>query len=216
MYRAWLRQTARAKAPQPLYRRNFASPQAPKHEMPPKTPHSKTRERLDRWIARSPKFFKPTLRALRDAPASYIVSFLVLHEITAIVPLVGLAYAFHYFRWLPPYFAEGKWVIEGEEKFGKYARKKGWIQEKEEKKVESKTREGRARLYEKGKVSKMWNKGEEAGRWLVEFATAYAVVKVLLPLRIMISVWGAPGFARLTVIPIRNAVRARWRKRGIK
>ena len=107
-------------------------------------------------------------------------------------------------------------MIEGVEKFGRYARKKGWIQEKDEKRAESETKKGRARLYEKGKISRVWNRGEGAGRWLVEFATAYAVVKVLLPLRIMISVWGTPLFARLTVIPIRKAVRAWWRKRGIK
>ena len=37
-------------------------------------------------------------------------------------------------------------------------------------------------------------------------ATAYAITKALLPLRLMFSVWATPGFARLVVVPIRNGV----------
>jgi Hypothetical protein FLILHELTA len=145
--------------------------------------------------------------ALRDAPASYIVSFAILHEITAIVPLLGLVWGFHYYRWLPPYFAEGKWVIEGVEKFGRYFRRKGWIEEKDEAQVERETKKGQARQVQQ-RISQVWNKGEDTGRLLVEVATAYAVIKLLLPLRIALSVWWAPGFARLTAIPIANAVRS--------
>jgi Hypothetical protein FLILHELTA len=152
--------------------------------------------------------------ALRNAPASSIVSFAILHEFTAVVPLFGLAYVFHYFRWLPPYFAEGKWATQGVEKFGNWFKKKGWIDDQGEKQVETEAKIGRAWIFEDKNMSDVWNKSENAARWLVEFATAYAIVKVLLPLRIVLSVWGAPAFARLTVIPIGNAVRATFRGRS--
>jgi hypothetical protein len=198
MYRQFLRQTGRHKPNSTRFQRTFTS-KPPSNPEPPRQPsfQDRARSRLDRWITRSPKFFKPTFVALRDAPASYIVSFAVLHEITAVVPLVGLTWSFHRYGWLPPFFAEGKWAIEGVERFGRYFRKKGWIDAKEETIVEEETKQGRAKQVQR-KVSSVWNKSEDAGRLLVEVATAYAIVKVLLPLRIVLSVWWAPTFARFT------------------
>jgi hypothetical protein len=42
---------------------------------------------------------------------------------------------------------------------------------------------------------------------LVEFATAYTITKVLLPVRIVFSVWGTPGFARWAVLPVIRRVK---------
>ena len=39
------------------------------------------------------------------------------------------------------------------------------------------------------------------------FATAYAVTKALLPLRLILSVWGTPWFARFTTGPVFGRVR---------
>ena len=167
---------------------------------------TRIRARLDRWIVRSPRLFKPTLITLRDAPTSYLISFAILHELTAIVPLVSLTYTFHYYQWLPPYFAEGKWVTEGVEKFGRYFKRKGWMQDYDEVEVERETRKGRALDVEEGGVLGYWDRGDGMGRWLVEIATAYAVTKVLLPLRIGLSVFWAPAFARWTLIPITRAL----------
>ena len=217
MYRVWLRQAAHVRHLQSVSRRTFASGSGPPSPQTPKpSTQAKTRLRLDKWVDRSPKFFKPTLCALRDAPASYIVSFLVLHEITAVVPLFGLVAGFHYYNWLPPYFAEGKWVIQGVDKFGRYARKKGWMTAEDERQAETTVKAGKASWYEKGRISKIWNKGEKSGRWLVEFATAWAVVKALLPLRIMVSVWAAPPFARACIVPVSAALgrplRSLWQR----
>ncbi len=38
-------------------------------------------------------------------------------------------------------------------------------------------------------------------------ATAWAIVKALLPLRIILSVWATPWFARVSVIPLTNFVK---------
>ena len=175
------------------------------------TRYTRIRARLDRWIVRSPRLFKPTLITLRDAPTSYLISFAILHELTAIVPLASLTYAFHYYRWLPPYFAEGKWVTEGVEKYGRYFRRKGWLQDYDQVEIERETKEGKALEIEGGGILGYWDRGNGTGRWLVELATAYAVTKVLLPLRIALSVLWAPGFARSTLIPITGLLR-----RGLK
>ena len=111
------------------------------------------------------------------------------------LPLLGLAGTFHYYHWLPRSFTEGAGGYV--EKFTRYARRKGWIGKAEEEQLEG----GR----EREEQLKWWNDREGGVRWVIEFATAYAVVKALLPLRIVLSVWGAPWFARWTVIPVGGA-----------
>ena len=192
MSRPLLRTAARLRPHAPTLARRFASSTPPK---PPARPprQQRIRSRLDKWIIRSPSFFRPTLQTLRDAPASYIVSFAILHELTALVPLAGLIWWFHQYRWLPEYFADGKWARQGVEKFGGYLKKKGWIDEDEEVMIEAEVRLGNAReVQERGRF---WD-NEDRGRLLVEVGTAYAIVKVLLPVRILLSVWWAPPCAR--------------------
>ena len=48
-------------------------------------------------------------------------------------------------------------------------------------------------------VEKRWNVSESGGKILVEVATAYAITKVFLPARIVLSVWGTPWFARVVL-----------------
>ncbi|KAK3392035.1 hypothetical protein B0T20DRAFT_72192 [Sordaria brevicollis] len=52
--------------------------------------------RISRLISRLPRFLHPYLSSLRSSPTSFIVAFLILHEITAIVPGLGFFYLFHY------------------------------------------------------------------------------------------------------------------------
>ena len=173
-------------------------------------------DRIERILRRTPRFLRPTLSALHNAPFQHITAFLILHEITAIIPLFGLVGAFHYFQWLPPYFAEGRWVVAGVEKFGNYFRRKGWI-DPGDKREAAKLVQGRnAEKVEKGngrgRISKWWGRGETGTRLVVEFATAYALVKALLPFRLFISVWGAAWFARWTVVPFTNMIKGVFRK----
>ncbi|OCT45686.1 hypothetical protein CLCR_01709 [Cladophialophora carrionii] len=188
----------------------------PPYQAPKPEEQTAARSRFDRFVDRTPRFLRPTVTGLRQAPFSHVAAFFLLHELTAVIPLFGLAGAFHYWHWLPPYFAEGAWIAAGVEKFGRYFRKKGWITEKQETLVENETRDGNAAHIENQNTASKWfDRGEAATRWVVELATAYAIVKLFLPVRIFVSVWGAPWFARVAVIPARNATRTvvAWTKR---
>jgi hypothetical protein len=193
-------------------RRNFSAPRPADGATPDATASNATYTRL---LSRTPKFLRPTVSALNKAPVTHVTAFLLLHEITAVVPLFGLAGAFHYYHWLPSYFAEGAWVVAGVEKFGRYFRRKGWIGVGEEAEVERSAKDGAdLTQIETSRGLKWWNRGEGGMRWVVEFATAYAIVKALLPLRIVVSVWGAPWFARWTIIPIGDALKKLFSKRA--
>ncbi|CUS10581.1 unnamed protein product, partial [Tuber aestivum] len=117
-----------------------------------------------------PKALRKYAAHFRDRPFSHITSFLILHELTAIVPLGGLFLFFHKTHWTPP-GVPGEWVVAGVDMFGKYVRRKGWKR----------------------------FKGDEGARLLFEVATAWAVVKTLLPVRIAVSLWATPWFARVVL-----------------
>lgn len=187
MQRAILRATQQrlATSHRTLARRQFAT-----QPTPPPTSAS----RIDRFNRRLPKFLHRYTSALASAPLSHITSFLILHELTAIIPLFGLAATFHYTHWLPSWFAEGAWVLAGVEQFGKYFKRKGWIRSEDVAEAEAEV--------ELRKRDHVWNLGEGGARVLVEFATAYTITKFLLPVRIMFSVGGTPGFARWAVLPV--------------
>ncbi|KAF1962591.1 hypothetical protein CC80DRAFT_400857 [Byssothecium circinans] len=162
---------------------------------PPPLPHPPTAQsRIERFNRRMPKFLHKYTNALASAPVSHITSFLILHEITAIVPLFGLAATFHYTHWLPTWFTEGAIVLQGVERFGKYFKRKGWIRSEDAEEAELEV--------EMRRRDKAWNIGEGGVRLVVEFATAYAVTKALLPLRIIASVWATPWFAGKAVVPM--------------
>lgn len=130
-------------------------------------------------------------------------------------------------------------MLQGVEMFGRYFKRKGWITQEEAQYAKDAAEEGEASAVERrgrvehhgqdtqvsvgadGKASgktdvmaKWWNRGEGGTRLVIEFATAYAVVKVLLPFRIMISIWGAPWFARWTTMPISNYLSKRTGRPG--
>lgn len=53
---------------------------------------------------------------------------------------------------------------------------------------------------------------EEGARWIVEGAAAYAVVKLLLPVRAALSLYLMPWFAKTIVIPCTRIFRVFARK----
>jgi hypothetical protein len=139
-----------------------------------------------------PRFLRPYTSRLLDAPVSHITAFLLLHELTAMVPLIGLTTFFHCTNYLPQSFTEGEWFKSSLAKWSRYAKRKGWIDENDS---SAEDVSSRSEVRELEGRSDRW-------RWIVETATAYAVVKVLLPLRIVGSVWATPWFARVVVLPI--------------
>lgn len=48
--------------------------------------------------------------------------------------------------------------------------------------------------------------GEGTSRVLVEVGAAWAVTKALLPLRLVVSVWGTPWFARWVLLPVTGRI----------
>ena len=146
------------------------------------------RSQIERIESRLPRFLQRIVTPLRQAPISHVTAFVILHEITAVVPLFGLAAAFHYSNWLPPFISEWKWVSDGTEKFGGYLRKRGWITEDK-------------------RSGKWWGRGEGSVKIVVEFGAAYAITKALMPLRLLLSAWMTPWFARWTVIPFMGFAR---------
>ncbi|KAI0525357.1 hypothetical protein F5B22DRAFT_335366 [Xylaria bambusicola] len=77
-----------------------------------------------------PKRLQTSLHNLRSAPLSHVGAFLVLHEITAILPIFGLTYAFHALDWVPTSWVLGPfaaWAEDGLKKYVPYFRRKNWF-----------------------------------------------------------------------------------------
>ncbi|MCJ1334315.1 hypothetical protein MMC10_011023 [Thelotrema lepadinum] len=161
----------------PNYRASLCRGFADLPPQPPKSRVDRFRARLHGYNARSPRFFQRWTTPLIDAPASHIFSFAILHEFTALVPLVGLAFLFHYTGWLPAP-AEWKWAKFGVERGGKWLRKRGWINDEEVKGAKNElaaeeaqegSRKGKwNRLLSKESRSKIWEKGEEGSKLVLE------------------------------------------------
>ncbi|KAH9222487.1 hypothetical protein DL95DRAFT_380800 [Leptodontidium sp. 2 PMI_412] len=216
-----------------------ASQQTPRYASSSSSSTTTPRNRIDRILTRLPRFLHPYTTALRTAPISHLTSFLILHEITAIVPLVGLATTFHYAGWLPEMWVQGRWVNEGVERFGRYFGRRGLFgfgptptpapdtgiipatgnianshstASKSPPAREESVGGSDPQVEEYVQVQGKWQASERGTRILVEVATAYAITKVLLPVRVLVSVWGAPWFARAVLGRFGRLVR--WRGRG--
>jgi hypothetical protein len=131
---------------------------------------------------------------------THVTSFLILHEITAVVPLFGLVAAFHYGGWMPDLTSDGEnnAFEEGTARFGKWLRKKGWVDEADVNAVAE---------HEATTDASKGDKERAGVRLLLEFATAYAITKALLPVRIAASVGATPWFARTVLTPTANTAR---------
>lgn len=128
---------------------------------------------------KQPSRFQQTIQSLRKQPASHLTSFLVLHELTAILPLPVLFLALSS---LPDLGLSSFFSDSGESAAKSIARMFG--------------AEGL----------------EVGGQVMVNLATSYALVKAALPLRLALSLYLTPWFARVCISPIGRMVR-RIRKR---
>ncbi|CAH0058898.1 unnamed protein product [Clonostachys solani] len=160
--------------------------------------------RIDRITSKLPRRLQKYTNGLRNAPVSHVVSFLILHELTAVVPLFVLFGFFHYTNYVPlGYMTEhfGNYVDSSVAKFERYFSRKGWAGfEKQTEGANSIPGAGsedpEARTEE---AVQRWQSGDQKYKILVEVALAYALTKVLLPVRIIGSVWATPWFAGVMV-----------------
>jgi Hypothetical protein FLILHELTA len=127
----------------------------------------------------------------------------VLHELTAIIPLVGLATIFHYSNWLPSSVVEGEWVKQGVEKWGRYFKRKGWVESDGESPAfaNQDLHQAESSDHDQSITATVESRGK-GWRVVLEVATAWAIVKALMPVRIIGCVWASPWFARVAVLPI--------------
>ncbi|KAK4157600.1 hypothetical protein C8A00DRAFT_40026 [Chaetomidium leptoderma] len=151
--------------------------------------------RADRILARLPRPLQRYTSRLRGAPLTHVVAFLVLHELTAVVPLVGLFGLFHFTDHVPVAYMlahYGGYVREGVGRFERWFRRRGWFGF-----GEGGVEEGQGVQQQQSKdggVMERWERDPKY-RVVVEIGLAYALTKVLLPLRIIGSVWATPWFA---------------------
>ncbi|KAL1991841.1 hypothetical protein VTN49DRAFT_5149 [Thermomyces lanuginosus] len=173
-------------------RRQFSTPS------PSPPPAGDAHSRLHRLNARLPRSLQRYTSPLLHAPVAHVTSFLILHEITAVVPLLTLLAGFHYLEWLPDLMTgENTPWSEGVKRLGKWMAKRGWVDRGDVDAAAAATAVEGSAGGEKEVVNA--NRG---ARLVLEFAAAYAVTKALLPVRIAASVWATPWFARVVVSPI--------------
>lgn len=162
------------------------------HRSRPPIRAQSTTTRLDRITSKLPRRLQKYTTGLRNAPVSHVVSFIILHELTAIVPLVGLFGLFHYTDHVPvSYMSEhfGGYVREGLARFEKYFKRKGWF-------GFSRDDDGAVEEQPKDVMDRLQS-GDDRYKLLTEVALAYAITKALLPIRVVGSVWATPWFAKV-------------------
>lgn len=157
------------------------SPSIPSKETPPRI--------LTLLSRRLPKFLHPYTNRLVSAPLSHITSFLILHELSAVVPLVALFGLFHYTSWLPgEWLGETVWAREKAEKLVRYLERKGYWKggfqrkNKEKKDEEKEEEEGEEGGSEGNLSSNSGRMGERISRVLLEYVLQLQIVFILLSL----------------------------------
>ncbi|KAB5550972.1 mitochondrial seryl-tRNA synthetase [Coniochaeta sp. 2T2.1] len=198
-------------------------PPPPRPSPSPSSPQQQPSDRIQKILSRLPPRLQKYTSALRAAPVSHVTAFLILHELTAVVPLFALFGLFHYYADVAPVEAwmrghYGTYVRQGTERFERYFRRKGWFGFSEEDaagegegveggEVGGQVGEGRAGEGERmGEDGRAVEAAQARYKIVVEIALAYAITKALLPLRIAGSVWATPWFAGV-LVRLRKLVR---------
>jgi hypothetical protein len=138
-------------------------------------------------IPKQKKTFYDALLLVRQAPASHLVSFLVLHELTAVVPLPILFFTFQSLDVaLPLHLLPDGLLEQSTAAMSKLLTSLG---------VSSDT------AVDSGKTSST----------LLHLAGAYALVKVAMPLRIGLCLYWTPWAARWVIEPMAK-IRQKWKR----
>lgn len=140
--------------------------------------HEQFSKQTDRARSLFPKFMRRYAERINNAPVSHIASFFIVHEITAVVPLFGLWGLLYYLEYVPVGIPEVI-IEEGSRFIQKMAERNDW---------------------------QMVAHAEKGSRIIVQGATAYFIVKAILPLRLIFSLWAMPWFARRCVVPVNSRI----------
>lgn len=133
-------------------------------------------------LKRVPKFLRNYTAKFVNAPFSHLIAFVVLHELTAIVPLIGIWYYLHQHPGFIPLDLPQ------------------WALTKGAKVIDSAM----------GQFDWSFNTSDKLSV-IMEGAYAFTIVKLFLPVRVVISLWGMPWFAKWFVLPITNLF-SNWKK----
>ncbi|KAJ3857623.1 hypothetical protein EV368DRAFT_29791 [Lentinula lateritia] len=177
-------------------------------------------------LGRSSGYFAPYRNALKALSArtgtplsSLVLSFGILHELTAIVPLVGVFYGARTFgvgeRIVAAVIAEGEQPIAPESSsYTGWARQKcrQWVQEGEGWAERVGRRYGLFGFENRNQSNTSRTMSEEHTRYIpghiaedvANAVVAYGATKAMLPLRIGLSLYLAPGFSRRLIEPLRS------------
>ncbi|KAI8808635.1 hypothetical protein BJ742DRAFT_771985 [Cladochytrium replicatum] len=163
-----------------------------------------------------PRGWRKYAELFKDKPASHLVSFIILHEVTAILPLP--AFYLLYSSYLPDtaekittYLNDGKPldspVVRTVDENGED------LPPGDREEALNKAAKRMAKVIKTFGLSKWIPLDEEdenggkkmvgtVAHFAVNAAAAYWTVKILLPVRIAASIWLTPGFARVFIIPV--------------
>ncbi|KAI3403631.2 hypothetical protein KGF56_003558 [Candida oxycetoniae] len=166
-----------------------ASPVSPAGSASPVSPAGPTEQdfKTHPILKRVPKFLHNYASQFINAPFSNLVAFIILHELTAIIPLFGIWYYLHNHPGLIPLDLP-QWALT-----------KG------------------AKVLDSLLDQFNWNiNSSDKIALLMEGAYSFTIVKLLLPVRVIISLSGMPLFAKLFVLPITNLFRNLKELRRVK
>lgn len=160
-------------------RSSFTTKPSPPPPPRPSIPNKENPHILTRLNRRLPKFLHPYTNRLITAPLSHITSFLVLHELSALVPLVALFGVFHYTNWLPVGFGQAAWARERAENLLRYLERKAYWKGRLQRKMKENKEEGEEGGEEggsEGNRSSSGRMGERISRILLEYVSTYKSV----------------------------------------
>ncbi|KAK9461712.1 uncharacterized protein V1516DRAFT_672757 [Lipomyces oligophaga] len=132
----------------------------------------RAKKRAASVLSKIPPSLRPLAEKILSAPTSYIVMFLLLHEVSAVLPLFLLMWLFQLTDWLPHLPDE---LIETGREF-----------------------------YKKNIPNDSGLSAEQTSQLLIQGGTAYAIVKILLPLRVLLCVVATPWMVRHSIDPIKQ------------
>lgn len=141
---------------------------------PSPTPHDQRAVLGQKILNKVPRFLKPYTINFINQPLKNLTSFLILHELTAIGPLIGLWYLFHKYNILIPLDLP-TWAIE-----------KG-----------TKIIDDSLKSFDFNNYSL-----HDKFQLISEGAYAFVVVKMLMPVRLLVSFGLTPLFTKYVVSPL--------------